>query len=528
VRRDGGTSLAAGRSLRVGDLMVLRPGTRVPADGRVVEGSSHVDESLLTGESLPVAKGPGARVSGGAVNGEGLLLAEATAVGAATMLAQIIRMVEDAQAAKAPIQRLVDRVSAVFVPVVLLISLFTLLGWGLATGDWQQALLNAVAVQVIACPCALGLATPTGIMVGTGTAARHGILIKDAEALETAHAVRTVVFDKTGTLTEGRPSWPRWRAPGVAPRRLLALAWGVQQYSDPSAGAGGGGGRRQGRLVLPAALDAAALPGRGVRARSTGDTVYLGNRACSRRSAPAPCRPACSRAPNATRPKGARCPGWRAGRAAPIVPEGARPAGLRRPHQAGQPCRHRAPEGDGRARGDAERRQSRQRRFAARALGLERFVAEVLPGDKAREVRALMAARAGQGGDGRRRHQRRAGAGRRRRRHRDGRRRRRGDAHRRHHADARRSAAGGRRHRHLAAHLAQDPPEPRLGLRLQHGRHPAGGLRPAQSGAGRRRDGAQFRQRGRQCAAAAALAAARRGGGANGLYGFNPGRTDDV
>jgi Cu+-exporting ATPase len=144
------------------------------------------------------------------------------------MLAQIIRMVEDAQAVKAPIQRLVDRVSAVFVPVVLLISVLTLLGWGLATGDWQQAVLNAVAVQVIACPCALGLATPTGIMVGTGVAARHGILIKDAQALETAHAVRTVVFDKTGTLTEGKP-----RVVAVeGGDAVLRLAAAVQQYSE--------------------------------------------------------------------------------------------------------------------------------------------------------------------------------------------------------------------------------------------------------------------------------------------------------
>jgi Cu+-exporting ATPase len=179
------------------------------------------------------------------------------------MLAQIIRMVEDAQAVKAPIQRLVDRVSAVFVPVVLLISLLTLLGWGLATGDWQQALLNAVAVQVIACPCALGLATPTGIMVGTGVAARHGILIKDAEALETAHAVRTVVFDKTGTLTEGKPRVVAVEGGDAA----AALAWAVQQYSEhPLAKAVAQAAQERG-MALPAASEAAALPGRGVRAR---------------------------------------------------------------------------------------------------------------------------------------------------------------------------------------------------------------------------------------------------------------------
>jgi Cu+-exporting ATPase len=276
VRRNGRDETVPLDALRVGDLMVVRPGERVPADGRVVEGASHLDEALLTGESLPVAKGVGDRVTGGAVNGEGLLLAEATAVGADSMLARIIRMVEDAQAAKAPIQRLVDKVSAVFVPVVLVISLVTLLAWGLATGDWQAALLNAVAVQVIACPCALGLATPTSIMVGTGAAARQGILIKDAEALETAHALDLVVFDKTGTLTEGRPRVVALQ--GADPANVLALAAAVQQGSaHPLARAVADLAAARG-VAAPAAVDAAALPGRGVRARVGDDVVYLGNR----------------------------------------------------------------------------------------------------------------------------------------------------------------------------------------------------------------------------------------------------------
>jgi len=275
VRRGGADVEVALGALRVGDTIVVRPGERVPADGRVLEGSSHVDASLLTGESLPVAVAPGDRVGAGAVNGEGSLLLEASAVGADSMLSRIIRMVEDAQAAKAPIQRLVDRVSAVFVPVVLLISLLTLLGWGLATGDWQGALLNAVAVQVIACPCALGLATPTGIMVGTGSAARHGILIKDAAALETAHALRVVAFDKTGTLTEGRPQV--LAVEGADPRRVLALAWAVQQYSEHPLAHAVAAAARDAGLALPAATDARALPGRGVQARVDGEPVYLGN-----------------------------------------------------------------------------------------------------------------------------------------------------------------------------------------------------------------------------------------------------------
>jgi Cu+-exporting ATPase len=276
VRRDGADVRVPLAALRVGDVMVVKPGERVPADGVVLEGLSHVDESLLTGESLPLAKGPADAVVGGAVNADGLLLVRASAVGSATTLAQIIRMVEDAQAAKAPIQRLVDRVSAVFVPVVLAISLVTLLAWGVGTGDWQGALLNAVAVMVIACPCALGLATPTAIMVGTGVAARHGILIKDAEALETAHAVDVVVFDKTGTLTEGRPQLLALE--GLDATRLLTLAAAVQQTSaHPLARAVLDEAARR-ALSVPDATDGRALPGRGVQADVDGATILLGNR----------------------------------------------------------------------------------------------------------------------------------------------------------------------------------------------------------------------------------------------------------
>jgi Cu+-exporting ATPase len=161
----------------------VRPGERVAVDGEVVEGASDLDESLITGESLPVSRHPGERVIGGAVNGAGLIVVRTVAIGAETTLARIVRLVESAQAKKAPIQRLVDRVSAIFVPVVIGLALLTLLAWGLAAGQWQQGLLNAVAVLVIACPCALGLATPTAIMAAPPPAARRGILIRDAEAL---------------------------------------------------------------------------------------------------------------------------------------------------------------------------------------------------------------------------------------------------------------------------------------------------------------------------------------------------------
>ncbi|MDQ2820337.1 MAG: heavy metal translocating P-type ATPase [Pseudomonadota bacterium] len=275
VRRAGGDVEVALADVVVGDIVVVRPGTRLPADGVVVEGQGAVDESLLTGESMPVPKVPGARVTGGAVNGDSLLLVRATAVGADSMLAGIIRMVEQAQAVKAPIQHLVDRVSAVFVPVVLLISLFTLLGWGWFSGDWQAALINAVAVQVIACLCALGLATPAAIMVGTGTAARHGILVRDALALETAHLVTTVAFDKTGTLTEGKPQLLAVegdRAP------MLALAWSLQQASTHPLALAVAQAAQEQNVSLLAVTDAQVLAGRGVSARVGGGVAYLGNR----------------------------------------------------------------------------------------------------------------------------------------------------------------------------------------------------------------------------------------------------------
>jgi Cu+-exporting ATPase len=189
----------------LGDRLVVRPGERIPMDGLLQEGQTQVDESMLTGEPLPVTKQPGDKLTGGSINGDGRVVLQVSAVGSESVLAHIIRLVEDAQAAKAPIQRLVDQVSAVFVPVVLAIGLLTLLGWLWAGVGMETALIHAVAVLVIACPCALGLATPAAIMAGTGVAAKNGILIKDAQALELAHKVDTVAFDKTGTLTVGRP-----------------------------------------------------------------------------------------------------------------------------------------------------------------------------------------------------------------------------------------------------------------------------------------------------------------------------------
>jgi Cu+-exporting ATPase len=267
VIRDGAEiELPLGALVR-GDVVVVRPGERLPVDGVVLAGTG--------GESLPVTKRPGDKVTGGAVNGEALLRIGATTLGAESVLSRIIRLVEDAQAGKAPIQRLADRFSAVFVPVVLAIAAVTLVAWLLAGAPFPTAVINAVAVLVIACPCALGLATPTAIMVGTGLAARHGILIKDAAALERAHEVDVVVFDKTGTLTEGRPDLTDViPAPGETADGVLRAAAALQAGSEhPLAHAV----LRVYAADPPPATDIRALPGRGVAGTLDGTTLLLGS-----------------------------------------------------------------------------------------------------------------------------------------------------------------------------------------------------------------------------------------------------------
>ncbi|XLZ70375.1 heavy metal translocating P-type ATPase [Massilia sp. SR12] len=288
VRREGESDADLPiEQVRVGDIVVIRAGERVAVDGDVVDGASHVDESLITGESLPVAKHVGDRVTGGAINGEGLLLVRTSATGAETMLSRIIRLVEDAQSAKAPVQKLVDQVAAVFVPVVLVIALLTFAGWWLATGHAEQALINAVVVMVIACPCALGLATPAAIMAGTGVAARHGILIKDAEALEMARQVDTVVFDKTGTLTQGRPVLAQLLPHAVDAARALQLAAAIQRGSEHSlaravldaetAAAVSAGDDAPAAAGALAASEVVTLAGRGLQARVDGLELLLGS-----------------------------------------------------------------------------------------------------------------------------------------------------------------------------------------------------------------------------------------------------------
>jgi Cu+-exporting ATPase len=264
--------------LLVGDSVVVLPGERVPVDGVLQEGRSQLDESMLTGEPLPVSKAPGAALTGGSINGDGRMLIRVSAVGRDTVLSKIIDLVQDAQAAKAPIQRLVDQVAAVFVPVVLLIALATLLGW-LAMGEpLEVALIRAVAVLVIACPCALGLATPAAIMAGTGVAAGEGILIKDAEALELAYRADTVAFDKTGTLTIGQPRLVAFvPAAGADEAMQLSAAASLQSGSEhPLARAVLAAAKARDIPVLaPDALR--AVPGRGTEGQVAGVPCLIGS-----------------------------------------------------------------------------------------------------------------------------------------------------------------------------------------------------------------------------------------------------------
>ena len=261
-----------------GDLVVVRPGERIPVDGEVVSGTSDVDESLVTGESVPVAKTVGDPVTGGAINGTGLVKVRATTVGEDSTLARIVRLVENAQAGKAAVQRLVDRISAVFVPVVIVIAVVTFVAWLAVSGNVEPSLIAAVSVLVIACPCALGLATPTAIMTGTGAAARAGILIKEVDALEQAHNIDTVIFDKTGTLTEGRPRVARLSATG-SDDNLLTVAASVQRGSEhPLARAMLERASELDLRTLPP-REFEAVPGLGAHAVVDGKEVRLGNAA---------------------------------------------------------------------------------------------------------------------------------------------------------------------------------------------------------------------------------------------------------
>jgi copper-transporting P-type ATPase V len=277
VLRDGEEVLVPVEQVAVGDLLRVRPGEKVPTDGEVVAGVSAVDESMLTGESVPVDKVVGDPVTGATVNSGGVLTVRATRVGAETALAQIVRLVEDAQASKGHIQRLADRVAGVFVPVVIAVAVLTFAAWTLVGGDPRQGLVAAVAVLIIACPCALGLATPTAIMVGTGRGAELGVLLKSVEVLERTRRITTVVFDKTGTLTRGEMALTgAVAAAGLQEAELLGRAGAVEADSEHPIGRAVTAAARQRVGALPEAVGFQALAGRGARADVDGSTVWVG------------------------------------------------------------------------------------------------------------------------------------------------------------------------------------------------------------------------------------------------------------
>lgn len=368
-------------AVRAGDRVLVRPGERIPVDGTVVDGASAVDEALLTGESLPQDRGPGDRVIGGSVNGNGLLTVQATAVGADATLSRIITLVEQAQTGKAPVQKLVDRVSAVFVPVVVALAAVSFFGWWLIGGSLEGGFVAAVSVLVIACPCALGLATPTALMVGTGVAARHGILIRDAQALEVAHRVTAVVFDKTGTLTVGHPVLT-----GIAGddrREILRLAAALQQGSEhPLAKAV----REQAEaeaLTVPPLKDFQALTGRGATAVVEGQPLWIGSRRLMQdlRVETAPQEDWAAR-----QEQQGQSVMWLASEAGllgalavsdPVRPTSARAVSLLK----GLGAETVMLTGDNRVTAQA----------VAAAVGVDRVRAEVLPADKAAEISALQA-----------------------------------------------------------------------------------------------------------------------------------------
>jgi Cu+-exporting ATPase len=386
LRADGAEEDVPLADIHPGDRLRVRPGERVPVDGVVVEGKSAVDESMVTGESIPVEKGPDSRVTGGTVNGIGGFVMRADRVGAETLLAQIVRMVSEAQRSRAPIQRLADVVAAWFVPAVVLVALVTSFVWGVYGPEPRlaYALVNAVAVLIIACPCALGLATPMSIMVGTGRGAQAGVLIKNAEALETMEKVDTVVVDKTGTLTEGKPRLVTVAAAsGFAEDEVLALAAGLEQGSEHSLAAAVLAGAAE-RGVTPARIEGfQSVTGQGVIGVAGERRVALGNlRLMSAQ--------AVDQAPLAPRAEALR----REGQTVMYLAVGGSLAGL---IGVADPIKASTPEairllhaeglrvimltGDSRTTAEA----------VARALGLDDVIAEVQPAEKSEVIKRLQA-----------------------------------------------------------------------------------------------------------------------------------------
>lgn len=279
VIRDGKEVDIPIEKVEIGDIIVVRPGERIPVDGIIVEGNSAVDESMITGESIPVDKSKGDEVIGATINKYGTFKFEATKVGKDTVLSQIIKLVEDAQGSKAPVQRLADKISGIFVPVVVAIAVVTLLAFTLIKGDFNTGLINAVAVLVIACPCALGLATPTAIMVGTGKGAEKGILIKSGEHLERAHKIDTIIFDKTGTITKGEPEVTDILSfEGIDGEEVLRVTASVEKVSEHPLGQAIVKKGEEESLELKEPEEFVSIPGKGIQATLEGKRVLIGNR----------------------------------------------------------------------------------------------------------------------------------------------------------------------------------------------------------------------------------------------------------
>jgi Cu+-exporting ATPase len=387
VLRDSGEEEIPVEDVVPGDVLAVRPGEKVPVDGEVVEGRSTLDESMVTGESLPVSKGPGDTVIGATVNQTGAFRFRATGVGSDTMLAQIVRLVEEAQGSKAPIQRVADLVAGYFVPAVILIATATFGAW-LAFGPspaLTYALVSAVAVLIIACPCALGLATPLSIMVGTGKGAENGVLIRSAEALETARALEAIVLDKTGTITRGEPALTDVVALGaIGEEELLRLTAAVERSSEHPLGTAIVAAAQERGLSLPDPAEFDSVTGRGLRAAVEGRRLLVGTRRLLREEGidPGPLEDAAERLEGE-------------GKTAILIAVDGRPAGVLAVADTVKP---------GSAEAIAELRRlglevvmisgdnSRTAEAIARQVGIEHVLAEVLPEDKALEVRKLQEA----------------------------------------------------------------------------------------------------------------------------------------